>query len=207
MIRINLLPHREEKRKARRQQFWLLAAVAAISGLVVWFVGHSVIAGYVESQEEKNVFLKEQIAELDKEIAEIKGLREQTEALLSRKQVIESLQVNRTETVQIFNELANQMPEGVYLRALKQTGSRINLVGYAQSNARVSNLMRNLEASPNLERADLVEVKAATLNNRRVSEFSLNVSIERSKTEDPMGKQKGKAVVVGGAANAGGKPL
>ncbi|WP_374259481.1 PilN domain-containing protein [Zoogloea sp.] len=207
MIRINLLPHREEKRKARRQQFWLLAAVAAISGLVVWFVGHSVIAGYVESQEEKNVFLKEQIAELDKEIAEIKGLREQAEALLSRKQVIESLQVNRTETVQIFNELANQMPEGVYLRALKQTGSRINLVGYAQSNARVSNLMRNLEASPNLERADLVEVKAATLNNRRVSEFSLNVSIERSKTEDPMGKQKGKAVVVGGAANAGGKPL
>ena len=207
MIRINLLPHREEKRKARRQQFWLLAAVAAISGLVVWFVGHSVIAGYVESQEEKNVFLKEQIAELDKEIAEIKGLREQAEALLSRKQVIESLQVNRTEIVQIFNELANQMPEGVYLRALKQTGSRINLVGYAQSNARVSNLMRNLEASPNLERADLVEVKAATLNNRRVSEFSLNVSIERSKTEDPMGKQKGKAVVVGGAANAGGKPL
>jgi len=201
VIRINLLPHREEKRKARRQQFWLFGAVAALSGLAVWFVGHTIIAGYVDGQETKNVFLKESIAELDKEISEIKGLREQAEALLSRKQVIESLQTNRTETVQIFNELAAQMPDGVYLKGLKQSGSRINLAGYAQSNARVSNLMRNLEAAPNLERADLVEVKAATLNNRRVSEFSLNVSIERPKTEEPIGKLKGKTPVI-----AGGKP-
>ena len=201
MIRINLLPHREEKRKARRQQFWLFAAIAALSGVAVWFIGHTIIAGYVDGQEAKNVFLKESIVELDKEIAEIKGLREQAEALLSRKQVIESLQTNRTETVQIFNELASQMPEGVYLKGLKQSGSRINLTGYAQSNARVSNLMRNLEGSPNLERADLVEVKAATLNNRRVSEFSLNFTIERPKTEEPVGKTKGKMPVI-----AGGKP-
>lgn len=184
MIRINLLPHREEKRKARRQQFVLLAAVSALAGLIVWFVGHTILTGYVEGQEAKNAFLKQEIATLDKEISEIKGLREQAEALLSRKQVIESLQTNRTETVQIFNELARQMPEGVYLKALKQTGSKINLVGYAQSNARVSNLMRNLEASPHLERADLVEVKAAVLNTRRVSEFSLNVNIERPKAAD-----------------------
>lgn len=201
MIRINLLPHREEKRKARRQQFWLFAAVAALSGVAVWFIGHTIIAGYVDGQEAKNVFLKESIVELDKEISEIKGLREQAEALLSRKQVIESLQTNRTETVQIFNELASQMPEGVYLKGLKQSGSRINLSGYAQSNARVSNLMRNLEGSPNLERADLVEVKAATLNNRRVSEFNLNFTIERPKTEEPVGKAKGKMPVI-----AGGKP-
>ncbi len=173
MIRINLLPHREEKRKARRQQFVLLAALTALAGLLVWFVGHSIITGYVEGQEAKNAFLKREIAVLDKEISEIKGLREQAEALLSRKQVIESLQTNRTETVQIFNELAQQMPEGVYLKSLKQTGAKINLIGYAQSNARVSNLMRNLEASPHLERADLVEVKAAVLNTRRVSEFNL----------------------------------
>jgi type IV pilus assembly protein PilN len=74
------------------------------------------------------------------------------------------------------------MPEGIYLKSLKQTGSKINLVGFAQSNARVSNLMRNLDASPHLERADLVEVKAAVLNTRRVSEFSLNVNIERAKS-------------------------
>ena len=200
MIRINLLPHREEKRKARRQQFALFAAVVALAGLSVWFIGHSIIAGYVDGQEEKSVFLKQAIAVLDKEISEIKGLREQAEALLSRKQVIESLQTNRTETVQVFNELAKQMPEGVSLKALKQSGSKINLTGYAQSNARVSNLMRNLEASPYLERADLVEVKAATLNNRRVSEFNLNVAIERPKTDDA-DKGKGKLPV-----SAGGKP-
>lgn len=192
MIRINLLPHREEKRKARRQQFVLLAALTGLAGLVVWFVGHTIITGYVEGQEAKNAFLKREIATLDKEISEIKGLREQAEALLSRKQVIESLQTNRTETVQIFNELAQQMPEGVYLKSLKQTGAKINLIGYAQSNARVSNLMRNLEASPHLERADLVEVKAAVMNTRRVSEFNLNVNIERAKAADvDLVKEKG----------------
>ncbi|MCK6387254.1 MAG: PilN domain-containing protein [Zoogloea sp.] len=200
MIRINLLPHREEKRKARRQQFILFAALAALGGLLVWFIGHSIIAGYVDGQDEKNALLKQEIALLDKEIAEIKGLREQAEALLSRKQVIESLQTNRTEPVHIFNELARQMPEGLYLKSLKQTGSRINITGYAQSNARVSNLMRNLDASPQLQNAELVEVKAAVLNTRRVSEFNLNVSIERQPVEDAE-KPKGQPPVT-----AGGKP-
>lgn len=198
MIRINLLPHREEKRKARRQQFILLSALMALAGLLVWFIGHTLIAGYIDGQDAKNAFLKQEIAALDKDIAEIKGLREQAEALLSRKQVIESLQTNRTEAVLVFNELARQMPEGVYLKSLKQTGPRINLVGYAQSNARVSNLMRNLEASPYLQNADLVEVKAAVLNTRRVSEFSLNVSIERAKAQD--------GIEVKGGAVPGGKP-
>lgn len=200
MIRINLLPHREEKRKARRQQFILFSALAALGGLLVWFIGHSIIAGYVDGQDEKNALLKQEIALLDKEIAEIKGLREQAEALLSRKQVIESLQTNRTEPVHIFNELARQMPEGLYLKSLKQTGSRINITGYAQSNARVSNLMRNLDASPQLQNAELVEVKAAVLNTRRVSEFNLNVSIERQPVE-AADKPKGQPPV-----SAGGKP-
>lgn len=201
MIRINLLPHREEKRKARRQQFALFSALVAVVGLVVWFIGHTILTGYLDSQDAKNAFLKQEIAALDKEIVEIKGLREQAEALLSRKQVIESLQSNRMETVQLFNELVRQMPEGVYLKSLKQSGSKINLSGYAQSNARVSTLMRNLEASPHLERADLVEVKAAVLNTRRVSEFTLNVSIERTKMED-----SGKPKLAGSGNPAGGKP-
>jgi type IV pilus assembly protein PilN len=200
VIRINLLPHREEKRKARRQQFILFSALAAVGGLLVWFIGHSIIAGYVDGQDEKNTLLKQEIALLDKEIAEIKGLREQAEALLSRKQVIESLQTNRTEPVHIFNELARQIPEGLYFKSLKQTGSRINITGYAQSNARVSNLMRNLDASPQLQNAELVEVKAAVLNTRRVSEFNLNVSLERQPVEDAE-KLKGKPPV-----SAGGKP-
>ena len=200
MIRINLLPHREEKRKSRRQQFILFSALAALGGLLVWFIGHSIIAGYVDGQDEKNAMLKQEIALLDKEISEIKGLREQAEALLSRKQVIESLQTNRTEPVHIFNELARQIPEGLYLKSLKQTGSRINITGYAQSNARVSNLMRNLDASPQLQNAELVEVKAAVLNTRRVSEFNLNVSIERQPVE-VVEKLKGQPPVT-----AGGKP-
>ena len=200
MIRINLLPHREEKRKSRRQQFILFSALAALGGLLVWFIGHSIIAGYVDGQDQKNALLKQEIALLDKEIVEIKGLREQAEALLSRKQVIESLQTNRTEPVHVFNELARQSPEGLYFKSLKQTGSRINITGYAQSNARVSNLMRNLDASPQLQNAELVEVKAAVLNTRRVSEFNLNVSLERQPVEDAE-KLKGKPPV-----SAGGKP-
>ncbi len=195
MIRINLLPHREEKRKAKRQQFFLLAALMAVSGLAIWFVGHTVLAGYLSSQEARNAFLKEQAALLDKDLAEIKGLKEQSEALLSRKRVIESLQTNRTSTVQVFNQLTEIMPDGTYLRLLKQNGLKLNLQGYAQSNARVSTLMRNLEASPVFERPELVEVKAAVMGNnaRRVSDFNLNVYLERPKSEEAdKPKQGGK---------------
>ena len=190
MIRVNLLPWREERRKARRQQFFAFAGVAAAIAAVVWFMGYGAINGYVGAQEGKNAFLKSEIAALDKEIEEIKRLKEQTDSLLSRKRVIESLQANRTETVHLFNELARQVPEGIYLKTIKQTGGKINLVGYAQSNARVSSLMRNLDASPVMERPDLAEIKAATVGNRRLSEFNLNVYITRQTTDD--GKQGGK---------------
>lgn len=179
MIRINLLPHREEKRKARRQQFFALSGlIAVLAGLIVILV-HGIISGYISQQEGKNAFLKKEIAILDKDIDEIKRLKEQTSALLSRKNVIESLQGGRAETVQLFNELARQVPAGIYLKSVKQAGNRISITGVAQSNARVSTLMRNLEASPLLERPDLVEIKAVTLSNRRFAEFNLNVLISR----------------------------
>ncbi|PWB41245.1 MAG: fimbrial protein [Rhodocyclales bacterium] len=180
MIRINLLPYREERRKALRQQFFALSGLIAILAAVIVIMVHGVISGYISQQESKNAFLKKEIAALDKEIDEIKRLKEQTSALLSRKGVIETLQTSRTETVQLFNELARQIPAGIYLKALKQTGARVNLIGVAQSNARVSTLMRNLEASPLLERPDLVEIKAVNQGNRRYAEFSLNVVISRT---------------------------
>lgn len=180
MIRINLLPHREEKRKALRQQFFALSGLVAVLALLIVVMVHGVIAGYISQQESKNEFLKKEIAALDKEIDEIKRLKEQTNALLSRKGVIESLQGGRTETVQLFNELARQVPAGIYLKSLKQTGNRIGITGIAQSNARVSTLMRNLEASPLLERPDLVEIKSVTQGNRRYAEFNLNVLITRA---------------------------
>lgn len=183
MIRINLLPHREEKRKARREQFYALSGLMLVLGLVIWFLGFTVINGYISSQESKNSFLKSEIAELDKQIDEIKKLKEQTEALLARKQVIESLQANRAETVYLFNELARQVPAGVYLRSVKQSGQSVALAGYSQSSARVSTLMRNLDESPLLERPQLVEIKAATVGRRRLSEFTLNISITRQTAE------------------------
>lgn len=191
MIRINLLPWREERRKARRQQFFAVGGLITVLAAAIWFLGYGVINGYVRAQDGKNGFLKSEIAALDKEIEEINRLKEQTESLLSRKRIIESLQANRTETVHLFNELVRQVPEGVYLKSIKQTGDKINLTGYAQSNARVSSLMRNLEASPVMERPDLVEIKSATVNNRRLSEFNLNVAISRQTTEDDKGGKKG----------------
>ena len=184
MIRINLLPHREEKRKARRQQFIALAGMTVVLAGVIALLVHTINAGRIEDQQAKNEFLRQEIALLDKQIDEIKRLKQQIDALLSRKQVIEALQANRTETVQVLNELARQVPEGVYIRSVKQTGPRLNMVGFAQSGARVSNLMRNLEGSPLFGQPVLVEIRAATQNNRNVTQFILNVDITRPKPED-----------------------
>ncbi len=132
MMRINLLPHREEKRRARRQQFYaLLGLVTVLSGLIVFLV-YSVIGGYISAQDARNDFLKKEITLLDKQIDQIKRLKEQSDALMERKRIIESLQRDRAEAVRLLSELAKQMPEGVYLRSLKQEGQRISLFGLAQ---------------------------------------------------------------------------
>ena len=184
MIRINLLPHREEKRKAKRQQFYgLLGLVSVLAGVIVFLV-ITVIDGYMSAQDAKNDFLKKEIVALDKQIDQIKRLKEQTQALLARKQIIEALQRDRAEAVLLLSELVKQMPEGVYIRSMKQTGERIALIGYAQSNARVSTLMRNIEASPWLEKPQLVEIKAVTVDKRRLSEFSMNAAIKRSSSQE-----------------------
>jgi len=184
MIRINLLPHREEKRKAKRQQFYgLLGLVSVLAGVIVFLV-ITVIDGYISAQDAKNDFLKKEIVALDKQIDQIKRLKEQTQALLARKQIIEALQRDRAEAVLLLSELVKQMPEGVYIKSMKQTGARIALIGYAQSNARVSTLMRNIEASPWLEKPQLVEIKAVTVDKRRLSEFSLNAAIKRSSNQE-----------------------
>lgn len=189
MIRINLLPHREEKRKALRQQFYALSGLVAVLAGLVWFVGFGYLGSAIDVQSRKNDFLKSEIAVLDKQIEEIKKLKEQTESLLARKRVIESLQANRSETVHLFNELARQLPEGTYLRSIKQEGQKITLVGYAQSNARVSTLMHNLDESPVLERPVLVEIRAADVGKRRMSEFNLAIHFTRQTNEND-GKPK-----------------
>ena len=182
MIRINLLPHREAKRKARRQQFYVLLGLVSVLAALIWFLGFSIINGQIAVQNEKNEFLKREIASLDKEIDEIKKIQEQTSALLARKRVIEALQANRTETVHLFNELAKQVPEGIYLRSLTQTGPKLAITGYAQSNARITTLMNNLDESPLLENSTLIETKAEVVSNRRLNAFSITTVITRQTT-------------------------
>jgi type IV pilus assembly protein PilN len=193
MNRINLLPHREERRKRARQHFFVVAGGTAVLGVLVVGLMHTFYAAKIETQTDRNRFLKNEIVKLDKDIAEIKKLRDEIQALLARKQVIETLQADRAQTVHLLDELVRQMPDGVYLRAVSQKGLRVNLVGYAQSNARVSTLMRNIDASPWLEKPELIEVRAANVDKRRVSEFNLFLSLKRVATEDKGGKAPAKS--------------
>ena len=200
MIRINLLPWREARRKAHNIQFFILMGmVAGLAASIVLLV-HGYYATRISTQTERNKFLKDENAKLDKEIEEIKKLKEEIQALLSRKQVIETLQADRAQTVYLLEQLVRQTPDGVYLKSVKQTGPKVNLTGYAQSNARVSTLMRNLEASPYLENPDLVEIKVASVNNKRLSEFTMNVSIRRQQAESGAAKGAAGKAVAGKAA-------
>lgn len=175
-IRINLLPHREQRRALQQKALVAMLGIAGVAGLAIAILGHVVIAGMKEHQNERNAFLKSEISKLDAQIKEIAALKEKTSALVARKQVVESLQVNRAEVVHLFDELARQLPEGIYLKSFKQTGKKLVLVGYAQSSARVSALMRNIEASPWLDAPNLVEVKVSTQNKMRVNEFTLEAT-------------------------------
>ena len=192
--RINLLPHRELKRAARKREFVFIAAGTVIFAAATALLAHTILAGMVESQVATNKFLKVEIAKVDKEIEEIQRLKEQTSALLARKQIVETLQANRTEAVHLLDQLVRQLPDGIYLKSVKQIADKINLTGYSQSNARIATLMRNLDTSPWLSNAELVETKAVQINNLRVNEFSLNIQLKREQGADagkPVAKEKG----------------
>lgn len=188
MIRINLLPHRELARAARRRQFNLLLGIAVAAGVVAVVLGHSLIAAQQSSQDARNAYLNQEIAKLDVQIGEIKKIREQTQALLARKQVVETLQSNRTEVVHLFDQMIRLLPEGLYLKSFKQVGDVVTLNGYTQSSARVSTLMRNLDGSPWFESTRLIEIKAATVNNLRANEFVLTVKQTRQQADDAQDK-------------------
>ena len=178
MIRINLLPHREMKRAVRRREFNFILIGVLFGVAALWYVGKLYLDERIASQQRRNDFLVVENKKLTEQIDEIKKLKEQTAALLARKSVVETLQVNRGASVKLVDQLVRQLPDGVYLKSVKQTGQKVNLIGLAQSNARVSSLMRNLESSPYLEKPELVEIKAVTDRNQRVNEFSLNISLK-----------------------------
>lgn len=184
MIRINLLPHREERRKARQRQFVTLAAISAVLGLAVVALLWTVFNAQVDNQKGRNRYLSDEIAKLEKQIEEIRKIREETASLLSKKQVVEGLQSNRAEPVQLLDQLLRQLPEGLYLKSIRQLGTKINITGYTQSQARVSAFMRNIEASPYLENPTLVEIKAVMVGPVRANEFTLDFFIKRQRGDD-----------------------
>jgi type IV pilus assembly protein PilN len=175
MPRINLLPWREEERKKRQQDFMIalaasVVAAAAVVGLT-WF-------GYgqaIENQQARNLRLETEIAELERSIAEIDGLEAQKERLLARMEIIEQLQRSRPEIVHLFDEISRQMPEGVYLNGMKQTGMTVELKGVAQSSTRVSALMRQADQSPWLTDPSVTKVETTESGPARQAEFVVNL--------------------------------
>jgi type IV pilus assembly protein PilN len=181
MKRINLLPHRAEKRRARQIQFIALSVISLILAAVLVGVVQVAIDAQISYQERRNAYLKAQTAILDKQIEEIKRLRQQTKALLARKNVVEGLQSTRSDVVHLLDQMLRILPDGVYIKSLKQTGDRIHMVGYAQSNSRISTLMRAIEDSPWLEQPQLLEIHAVSAAGSRMGEFSLDFSLTKPK--------------------------
>ena len=185
MILINLLPHREEKRRQRKQSFFIGLGLCALGGLAVVGIWYTVLQQLTAAQDARNSFLKAEIGRLDLQIKDIATLRTEIEALKARQKAVEDLQTDRNVPVHLLNELVRQTPEGVYLTAIRQNGSVVAINGIAQTNERVSEFLRNtLYNSPWLEKPELVEIKAANVTSankeqRRLSEFSMRVSIKR----------------------------
>ncbi len=187
MPHINLLPWREELRQQRNKEFGITAAIGVLVMAAVIAVVHLHFQSRIRHQDDRNGFLEANIATLDKRIKEISQLEDEKERLLARMQIIQRLQSSRPEVVHLFDALVQTLPEGVYYTKIQQKGRVLNITGVAQSNARVSSLMRQLESSEWLENPKLVEIKADSraagkrsknFQGVRLSNFQLNVSQE-----------------------------
>lgn len=209
MILINLLPHREEKRKRRKAAFFLGLGLAAAVGVVVAAMWYLVLQQMTSNQQARNQFLTAEIQKLELQIKDIATLRAEIDRLKARQKAVEDLQTDRNIPVHVLNELVKHTPEGVYYTTVKQDGQVLTLTGIAQTNERVSELLRNTSNNSEwLTRPELVEIKAATpqataRDQRRLFDFSMRVSIKRPQVEGPAGA----ASQPGAAASAPVKPV
>jgi type IV pilus assembly protein PilN len=178
MIRVNLLPHRQLKREARQREFGLMAGFSAIAAAFIIFMGWTFIDSQVSEQTSRNGRLDTAISKLDKEIADIKDLKDQISIMLERKQVVENLQTNRSQSVVVLDELSRQLPEGMYFKTIKQKANVITIEGIADTNARVATLVRNLSTSNWMESPNLVEIKSLMVNNVKQNAFTLTVNLK-----------------------------
>lgn len=178
-IRINLLPHREARRERQKKTFYLLSLLSVVAGVALVGLVWSVLQGYISGQQARNSFIANENRKLDIQIKEIATLRQEIEALRARQRAVEDLQADRNQPVYLMDELTKQTPEGIYLRAIRQEDRKVNVQGWAASNERVSEFLRNLQNnSKYLERPELIEIKLAGQSpqgvQRRLFEFSLN---------------------------------
>ena len=186
MPRINLLPWREAERKKRQRDFGIAAGGALIGAVAVVMLTMFVYNQMIDNQRARNDRLKVEIAELEKSIAEIDGLERQKERLLARMEIIDELQKSRPEIVHLFDEITRQLPEGVYLTGLKQTGSRVEIRGAAQSSTRVSALMRQIDASEWLDDPEVERVETRQSGSSRQSDFVVYLKQKREGSEEEM---------------------
>ncbi|MBX3611764.1 MAG: PilN domain-containing protein [Hydrogenophaga sp.] len=191
MILINLLPHREAARKRQKDQFFTQLALAALLGGIIGGAIYTWYQGQISNQQDRNRFLTQEIAKLDKEIKDIATLQQQIASLRARQTAVEDLQAGRNLPVYLLEELVNQLPEGVFLRSMKQQGTSVLLTGTAQSQERVSELLRNLaNNSPALTRPELVEIVSANAaisgrDARRVANFTMRVTLRKPAAPTP----------------------
>jgi type IV pilus assembly protein PilN len=193
MIQINLLPHRERRRATRRIEFYVMAALAFSAAVVVVFIGSVWINSSIDSQNSRNNFIKGENAKLDEQIKEIADLKQEIDSLNARQQAVEDLQSDRNLPVHLLDELVKQVPEGIYLMSVKQNVMKVTLVGIAQSNDRVSELLRNLSNnSAWLEGPELAEIKSTTVgtDKHRAYQFTMSVNLKRpaAPAKDATGK-------------------
>jgi len=183
MPRVNLLPWRAELRRQKRTEYLAILGACALAAAAVWFGIHLYYGELIKQQERRNAFLTQQIRLLDKKIEEIKALEKEKENLIARMKAIETLQTSRPIIVHLFDELVSTLPEGVYLTNVNQEGSRVTIKGVAQSNARVSNYMRNVEASDWVEQPKLSIIQSKSEDGRRIADFTLTFQQKKIKTE------------------------
>lgn len=206
--RVNLLPHREAKRELQKKLFWVMTGLSAVAGLLMIAVVWTVLQGYISNQEARNEFVRNENRKLDTQIKEIATLRQEIESLRARQRAVEDLQADRNQPVYLLDEITKQVPEGIYLRTIKQEDRRVNVSGWAASNERVSEFLRNLQNNSRvLEKPELIEIKVAgqgpTGMNRRVFEFSLNFTMKATPERTQLQQQAQAAPRAVGAPVAG----
>ena len=211
MIKINLLPHREARRKQKIQDFYNLLVLAAMLGVLVLILVGFYNQNSISIQNSRNTILKNENAKLDEEIKEIATLKDQIEGLKARQQAVEDLQSDRNQPVYLLSELVSQTPEGRYLRSVKQDGQRVILQGYAQSNERVSEYLTNLISHSDwLNKPDLIEIRSTGLGQgkdaKKVFDFTINVGINRPRDLEDLGGAPTSAPKTGNLPKAPVKP-